>query len=328
LVAGENQNSEDTQQQLRSIVAISILTEIDDTDPKDYIERTRAFTKIVRRHVLQTGGLIVREFSGHVLACLGHAAGNESDVTTAAFLAHRTLRAVTAATPDIECKIGLSFGTALVRAPNDQNAALWGISGAVLRTSEDLSRRGAPGQILIDTGAQRMISSALQLGPEHDETQARGIEFNLSPNETAPADPLVEPRHALVGRDAEVEHLTNSLRQALDGQGSVVSLRVEPGEGKSRLVHETSKVAIDLGFDVEVFQGHQADANATIAPLLTAMFRDGAFANEGALNNWRAKSSPTSRDAAAYFSLLVGTAPQMADAPPRGQHKGRRAPSV
>ena len=48
-------------------------------------------------------------------------------------------------------------------------------------------------------------------------------------------------RAALIGRDAEMRVVETALRQAVEGQGSVVVLTGDAGLGKTRLVQECRK---------------------------------------------------------------------------------------
>jgi hypothetical protein len=77
-------------------------------------------------------------------------------------------------------------------------------------------------------------------------TQIKGVEEALNIYEVLGAGPLrtrlqVSVRRGLtrfVGRQCEMEQLTNALAQAKEGHGQIVGVMGEPGLGKSRLFHE------------------------------------------------------------------------------------------
>jgi hypothetical protein len=70
----------------------------------------------------------------------------------------------------------------------------------------------------------------------------------------------------LLGRDEEVRLLT-SLLDGVEGAGSALVLRGEPGVGKSRLLSETAALARDRSFTVLSTTGVQSEAHLAFAGL-------------------------------------------------------------
>ncbi|MGD9527842.1 MAG: AAA family ATPase, partial [Pseudonocardia sp.] len=83
----------------------------------------------------------------------------------------------------------------------------------------------------------------------------------------------------LIGRDAELHHLTTALDEAARDQGAAVILRGEPGIGKTRLARETVDAAQVRGMRVLVGRNVQ-HGQAPYRPLTEALF---ATARAGAL---------------------------------------------
>ena len=72
----------------------------------------------------------------------------------------------------------------------------------------------------------------------------------------------------LIGRDAELTALQNSLEAAVHGQGGIVVLSGEAGIGKSRLVAEMRRSAEAVDFQLLAGQCFPTDRAFPYAPLL------------------------------------------------------------
>jgi DNA-binding SARP family transcriptional activator len=79
----------------------------------------------------------------------------------------------------------------------------------------------------------------------------------------APWPPAEPPASPLVGRDAELAHLRNGLRQAAVGHGGAVVLVGEPGAGKTALAEAAARLAATAG--VTAAWGRCLDAASTPA---------------------------------------------------------------
>ncbi|WP_286257534.1 AAA family ATPase [Streptomyces graminofaciens] len=106
----------------------------------------------------------------------------------------------------------------------------------------------------------------------------------------------------MVGREAELDLLTASVRSAREGRGSSVFVLGEPGIGKSRLVEEAASRAARTGS--RMLRGRAASAGRAVPlrPLAEAVF-----------SGLRGEGAPSGADLGPYEQLLArlcGLAPQ------------------
>ena len=298
--------------QRRTVTVLSFVANIDLDDPEDYERATAQFFDVVQGHIVAKGGMILRNFGDHVLACFGYPTGHDSDPDTAAFAAQDILRVFNTQNQDTRCQIGLAYGQALV-AGGDANAKVpLDISGAVVRSADTASRRSAYGTISVDADAQAMLSPAIRLQAVAGQADIKTIVPRRAPLQVSGHAFLTRANTPFIGRDAQLAELQTALQDAQSGKGSGIAVLGNPGEGKSRLVQETAECAVHLGFDVQVFQGHRSDRQSTFAPVLDQMFRDGAFRSGAitpdALKAWLLQRCPDGVDTSPYFATLLGIA--------------------
>jgi DNA-binding CsgD family transcriptional regulator len=94
--------------------------------------------------------------------------------------------------------------------------------------------------------------------------------------------PLLSP--VIVGRDEHVAHARRRVGEVLEGHGQLVLLSGEAGIGKSRLLTEIGRLAVDRGFRVAKGEVTPLDRDVLAASFLDlgrAMRRDAAFGTIG-----------------------------------------------
>ncbi|MGE4091449.1 MAG: adenylate/guanylate cyclase domain-containing protein [Candidatus Binatia bacterium] len=149
--------------------------------------------------------------------------------------------------PPLQMRVGLNTGEVVLRSiRKDDLHADYVPVGHSTNLAARMEQLATPGTIVVSAYTHRLIDGYFafkDLGP----TQIKGVEELLNLYEVVGVGPLrtrlqaSASRYGLtrfVGRQRELEQLTNALEQAKAGQGQIVGTMGEPGLGKSRLFHE------------------------------------------------------------------------------------------
>lgn len=154
-------------------------------------------------------------------------------------------------------QIGISQGRMRTGAYGGQTRRTYGVLGDEVNTSARLMGQAKPGQILVS--------------PQVAEAAARNYHFHYlgeiqlkGKREPLPVSEVVGPRqptsqrpstlytHPLVGREADLAQMNQSLEAALVGNGQILRLEGVAGIGKSHLAATFSERAATRGFQVVV----------------------------------------------------------------------------
>ena len=198
------------------------------------------------------GGTVTSVSGRGLQAMFGAPQAHEDDPERAVLAAFRALTAAPTAEAAAEggtaLRIGVESGPAVVGPIGGGAKVEYGALGDVVSVAAALQSAARPGAVLVGP-ATRAVTG-------HLFTWGAGEEVSLGGN----ARPLVASyleaprarvgerrprgvggRAALIGRDAEMRVIETALRQAVEGQGSVVVLTGEAGLGKTRLIQECRK---------------------------------------------------------------------------------------
>ena len=198
------------------------------------------------------GGTVTSVSGRGLQAMFGAPQAHEDDPERAVLAAFRALTAAAtteaAAEGGTALRIGVESGPAVVGPIGGGAKVEYGALGDVVSVAAALQSAARPGAVLVGP-ATRAVTG-------HLFTWSSGEEVSLGGN----ARPLVASyleaprarvgerrprgvggRAALIGRDAEMRVVETALRQAVEGQGSVVVLTGDAGLGKTRLVQECRK---------------------------------------------------------------------------------------
>src|SRR5947208_291726 len=208
---------------------------------------TRADPEVVRRrvqtffdrvsHCVTTHGGIVEKFAGDaVMAAFGIPVAHEDDAERAVRAGLAILDAVDEL--QLEARVGVESGEVVAE---DGEATF--ATGEAVTLAARLQQAAEPGQLLLGPAAHRLTLGRVEvedLGP----VELKGLEQPLwvwralgtSGSGGARPRTLEAP---LVGRDAELELLSNTYDRALrDRRAHMFTIYGEPGVGKSRLARE------------------------------------------------------------------------------------------
>jgi len=297
--------------QRRHVIAMSVLAEIDTTDPEDFEQAASDFSALASRIAEERGGMQLNAFNDRVLMCFGYPTAHDRQADTAVGTALDILEATPAAIPGVvTCRIGLASGTVMVSGTGPDVT----VTGAVLRDAETISRAASPREILLEQALGAALSTAIRLEKRDDVPDTLcAVQGRVTAE--APSDGFFPARkHRMIGRDAPFAHALELLDRAETARGRAAAVLGQPGEGKSRLVQEVIEIAQHRGFEIRFFQGIANERQATLAPVINQIVRAGALNNDAdcalseALDSWLASIDTKLLAASDYFRSLVDTA--------------------
>src|SRR5213595_142353 len=205
-------------------------------DPEVVRSRVQTFFDRVS-HCVTTHGGIVEKFAGDaVMAAFGIPQAHEDDAERAVRAGLAILDAVEEL--ELQARVGVESGEVVA---DDAEATF--ATGEAVTLAARLQQAAEPGQLLLGPAAHRLTLGRVEvedLGP----VELKGLEQPLwvwralgtSGSGGARPRTLEAP---LVGRDAELELLSNTYDRALrDRRAHLFTIYGEPGVGKSRLARE------------------------------------------------------------------------------------------
>ncbi|MGB2874172.1 MAG: AAA family ATPase [Gaiellaceae bacterium] len=205
-------------------------------DPEVVRRRVQTFFDRVS-HCVTTHGGIVEKFAGDaVMAAFGIPQAHEDDAERAVRAGLAILDAVEEL--ELEARIGVESGE-IVAEDGEASFA----TGEAVTVAARLEQAAEPGQLLLGPGAHRLTLGRIEVD-EIGPVEAKGLPQPIWVWRATGAGGSggQRPRSLqapLVGREAELDLLTNTYERALrDGRAHLFTIYGEPGVGKSRLARE------------------------------------------------------------------------------------------
>jgi class 3 adenylate cyclase/tetratricopeptide (TPR) repeat protein len=212
-------------------------------DPEDVRALLSAYHERVRRELERFGGTVEKFIGDAVMALFGAPTAHEDDPERAVRAAF-AIREWATEDGDLQVRIGITTGEALVSLGARPEAGEGMASGDVVNTSARLQSSAPVNGILVDETTQRASRGVIEYA-EHEPVTAKGKTEPVQVWSAAVAysRPGVEVRQhatsALVGRERELDQLTDALeRVQAERSPQLLTLVGAPGIGKSRLVFE------------------------------------------------------------------------------------------
>ena len=151
-------------------------------------------------------------------------------------------------------QIGVSQGRMRAGAYGGTNHRTYGVLGDEVNMAARLMMAAKPGQILVSLAARRSMGKGFLL-EELPPIRVKGksepaIIFALTGTQQMRGFHLTKATYTLpmVGRQAELELVTQKIAQVKRGRGQIIGLTSEAGLGKSRFVAEIIQLAAEQGF--------------------------------------------------------------------------------
>jgi class 3 adenylate cyclase/tetratricopeptide (TPR) repeat protein len=210
-------------------------------DPEDVRALLSAYHERVRSELERFGGTVEKFIGDAVMALFGAPVAHEDDPERAVRAA-LAIRDWATEDGDLQVRIGITTGEALVALGARREAGEGMASGDVVNTASRLQSAAPANGIVVDETTYRATERVIDYG-ERDAVAAKGKSESLLVWEAVRARSRVQVERAaqgpLLGRDKELDILVDALRRVRDErEPQLVTLVGVPGIGKSRLVYE------------------------------------------------------------------------------------------
>jgi class 3 adenylate cyclase/tetratricopeptide (TPR) repeat protein len=226
------------ERKLATVLFVDLVGSTDliaDVDPEVARRRVgRYFDQV--SHCVTTHGGTVEKFAGDaVMAAFGVPLQHEDDAERAVRAALVTLDRVSEL--GLEVRIGIESGEVVA----DETESTFA-TGEAVNLAARLEQQAGPSEIVIGPTAARLVGDLVELEPL-EPLELRGwrepIAVSRVVGARAPGRPMRSLSAPLVGREAELELLENTLSRTIrDAHATLVTLYGEVGVGKSRLARE------------------------------------------------------------------------------------------
>ncbi|MDG4877013.1 BTAD domain-containing putative transcriptional regulator [Mesorhizobium sp. WSM4935] len=222
----------------------------DEDDPERERALSARFAEIVHRVVADHVGMVDRQLGGTTIAFFGLPVAHGNDAERALRAGFEIVRTVRAAEDRIPpARIGLASGRMLVTRLDQDGAGTLTVTGGAIHLAGALAGAADAEDVLLSDSVHQSVAHLV------DRAELRTIVARVSekPIEAwRPAGLSSEgvARTAFVGRQVELAQFAGALKTCLEtGRGLVVHVRGEAGIGKTRLIEEFQKLAVEQGFE-------------------------------------------------------------------------------
>ena len=210
-------------------------------DPEDVRRLLQPYHARVRSELERFGGTVEKFIGDAVMAMFGAPLAHEDDPERAVRAA-LAIREALAEDGDLEVRIGITTGEALIALDARPEAGEGMASGDVVNTAARLQAAAPTGTILVDETTYRATERAIEFG-DAPAVEAKGKSEPISVWSALRARARVGVERAggaeLVGRERELTLLRETFARVLQERSAqLVTLVGVPGIGKSRLVFE------------------------------------------------------------------------------------------
>jgi class 3 adenylate cyclase/tetratricopeptide (TPR) repeat protein len=216
-------------------------------DPEDVRALLTPYHARLRTELERFGGTVEKFIGDAVVAVFGAPAAHEDDPERAV-LAALAIRDWAREQREIEVRIAVNTGEALVSLGVDPARGEGMVAGDVINTAARIQTAAPVNGILVGEQTYRATRDAIVYA-DHDPLAAKGKAEPVAVREAVDAhardgvDVEPQPRAKFVGRERELALLREAFARARDErEPQFVTLVAVPGAGKSRLVYELSRI--------------------------------------------------------------------------------------
>ena len=219
---------------------------IEDMDPELAAKRmdpaVTAMKDAVRRHE----GTVNKVMGDGIMALFGAPVAQE-DHAVRACAAALDMQAAVAAMADlgVAIRVGLNSGEVVVRSIGNDMSMDYDATGTTVHLAARMEQMAAPGAVLATAATARLARGYIKtnsLGATDVKGMTEPVEVHqvIGRSRVRSRWDVMAQRGLtqFVGRDAAMAELTRACARAAAGNGQIVSIVGDAGNGKSRLVHE------------------------------------------------------------------------------------------
>jgi class 3 adenylate cyclase/tetratricopeptide (TPR) repeat protein len=216
-------------------------------DPEDVRSILDPYYEAVRGQLVRYGGTVEKFIGDAVMALFGAPVAHEDDPERSVRAGHAVCQAIgrlreEGSLPDLHVRVGITTGEAIVARGARPQAGQAMAHGDVVNTAARLQSHAPVDGILVDRRTYTATRGQIDFRaapPVEARGKSEPVEAweVIAPRARLGVDRL-RLRRRLVGREHELEALTEALEEARRGSPRLVVLAGPPGIGKSRLVGE------------------------------------------------------------------------------------------
>jgi class 3 adenylate cyclase len=269
-----------------SVLAIEILTSLQDLqdDPEAGFAVTNPLVRTARCEVERCRGIIISSSDASIIAIFGVGRVTENHAAQAcrAALALRGAAAQSGGQDQLQLCIGLDSGDTIVRPATTGDTAQIETQGTVVRTARRLAQSLQRTAIACTERMQRAAAGyvtcvAMPANDFYDRPLPGRCYEIVRENKVISRWQLRRARGLtpLVGRETELEHLSDAWRRARAGAGQCVGVVADAGVGKSRLTYEflaSETVAGCRSIEIGALESDTASSFHIVKKLLRSIF--------------------------------------------------------
>jgi class 3 adenylate cyclase/tetratricopeptide (TPR) repeat protein/ribosomal protein L40E len=227
-------------------------------DPENAAELLRPAMEAMHAAVHTYEGTVNKIQGDGIMALFGAPIAYEDHAIRAALAALEMQEAIAGiGQPELIARVGLNTGEVLVRSIDNDFSVDYDATGQTVHLAARMEQMADPGTVLMTPATLRLAAGAIEvqsLGPKAVKGVAQPVElFQLVGRSSVSSSWLLRSARGLsrfVGRQKELRILSECLDQNSNGRGALAAIIGEPGQGKSRLVHEFSQLALSRGYSV------------------------------------------------------------------------------
>ncbi len=211
-------------------------------DAEDWRNLVNDYLDEASAAVTGLGGHVLKKLGDGLMALFGYPTAQENDAERALraalaiqrALADLNARNTSAGAPELAARIGLNSGLVLVDATGE-------VFGEAPNVAARVQALAEPGAVLVTAAVQRQVAG-LFVAEDKGAHALRGVPapvglYRIVPASSGrPASARTPTR--LVGREEELDLLSQRWERARKGEGQLALVVGEPGIGKSRLIQE------------------------------------------------------------------------------------------
>ena len=211
-------------------------------DPEDIDRLMAAYHRLARRRVETNGGSVEKFIGDAVVGVFGAPIVHEDDPARAIRAALGIITDLESSGLDLQVRIGIQSGLAVVRVGDDRTAEEGLATGDILNTAARLQNTASPGEIAVGEPTYQRTKAEFvweDLGEVPLKGKAQPVHVWRPIDERLTSGADTAEATEFVGRDRELARLLEVFeRAATEQRMELVTIVAGAGMGKSRLVRE------------------------------------------------------------------------------------------